>query len=257
MSHYRRLWGAGLLGACFAAVALGQGPTTEREVPSQSSPGDTGKVWTLDFRFKDPRIIKVHMPGKGTRIYYYLWYQVINRTGKPQPFNPMFELVTVDYPGVHTDVINHTVQDEVSKIEDPTGYQEIRNSVEMGLQKIPVSKPPDEAFPRAVTGVAIWEVTQADPAKRDPKVKDISDSANFSIFVPGLSNAVVMIDPLAPGLEPMTRRKTLQLNFRRKTQRFTLDSRDIEFVPNAEWIYRASSPPKRAADKKEPEKKAP
>lgn len=255
MSHHCRLWVAAALGTCVVAVALGQGPSTEREVPSQSSPGDKGKVWTLDFRFKDPRIIKVHVPGKGTRIYYYLWYQVINRTGQPRRFSPTFQLVTVDYPGVYLDKIEPTVQEAVRKVEDVTGYQDIKDSVEIASELIPPSKPPEEAFPKAITGVAIWEVSQADPGKRDPKGKDISDSTSFSIFVNGLSNARVLAEPLAPGLEPITRSKTLQLNFKRKTQRFTLDSRDIEFVPNAEWIYRASSPPKAAPEKKEPEKK--
>ena len=55
----------------------------EREVKSQASSLDKAGVWSLDFRFKDPRLIKVHVPGRGTRIYWYLWYQVINHTGAP------------------------------------------------------------------------------------------------------------------------------------------------------------------------------
>ncbi len=49
----------------------------------------------------------------------------------------------------------------------------------------------------------------------------------------------------------MTRWKTLQLNFKRQSEKFTLDSRDIQFVPNAEWTYRAGSP---ASESKEPAK---
>jgi hypothetical protein len=41
----------------------------------------------------------------------------------------------------------------------------------------------------------------------------------------------------------VTRWKTLQLNFKRQNEKFSLDSRDIQFVPNAEWTYRAGSPP--------------
>ncbi len=39
----------------------------------------------------------------------------------------------------------------------------------------------------------------------------------------------------------MTRYKTLQLNFERQGERFSVDARDIKFRPPAEWIYRASS----------------
>jgi hypothetical protein len=254
--------GLGVTAAALAALAqsalaqTGAPTATEREVKSSSTPGDKSRVWTLDFRFKDPRIIKVHVPNKGTRIYYYLWYQVINYTGAPRDFIPVFELVTVDYPGNHRDQIEPTVLEEIKKVEDLTGYQEIKSSVDISAQKIAPSKPVDEAFPHAVTGVAIWPVTEADPAKRDPKVKDISDSTRFSIFVTGLTNAYVTVDPIAPGAPPVTRWKTLQINFKRQHEKFTLDSRDIQFVPNAEWVYRAGSPPpeKAGAEKAPPGK---
>jgi hypothetical protein len=246
-TYSRRLFAVVTIGLGILAVVLAhktQAQTsTEREVKSSSTPGDKSRVWTLDFRFKDPRIIKVHVPTKGTRIYYYMWYQVINYTGEKRKFVPTFELVTVDYPGNHRDEINPLVLEEIKKIEDPTGYQEIKSPVDIGLQEIAPSKPADEAFPHAVTGVAIWPVTEADPAKRDPKVKDISDSTRFSIFVTGLTNAYVNVDPVVPGAPAVTRWKTLQLNFKRQNEKFTLDSRDIQFVPNAEWTYRAGSPP--------------
>jgi len=239
-THGRRLLAAVTIGLGLTAAALAQSGS-EREIKSSSSPGDTGRVWSLDFRFKDPRIIKVHVPGQGTRIYYYMWYQVINYTGKPRTFTPMFELVTVDYPGNYPDKISPTVLEAIKKVEDPTGYQEIMSSIDISAKQIAPSKSPEEAFPHAVTGVAIWPVTEADPAKRDPKVKDISDSTRFSIFVSGLTNASVTVDPIAPGLPSVTRWKTLQLNFKRQNEKFTLDSRDIQFVPSAEWTYRAGS----------------
>src|SRR5262245_5917392 len=209
-------WGARFLAAVVLAGGLcanahGQFTINEREIQSTPLVGDT---FTLDFRFKDPRILKLYEPGKGTRIYYYLWYQVVNRTGKPQRFVPRFELVTVDYPGNYIDRVNPFVQEAVKKIEDPSGYQDIKNSVEISLEMIPPSKDPDVAFPIRVTGVAIWEITQTEPAKRDPKSKDkdIADSGRFSIYVTGLSNAHVTVDNFVPGEPPITRHKTLQLN---------------------------------------------
>jgi hypothetical protein len=57
-----------------------------------------------------------------------------------------------------------------------------------------------------------------------------------------LSNGWVLVDPIiaGKGQTPEVRRKTLQLNFKRLGERTSVDSREISFVPPAEWIYRAS-----------------
>ena len=47
----------------------------------------------LDFRFKPLRIRTVEIPGKGRRQIYYLYYMVVNRTGKPRTFVPQFIMV--------------------------------------------------------------------------------------------------------------------------------------------------------------------
>lgn len=244
------------------APALCQTTFNEREVKSLPSALDKADVWAMDFRFKDPRIIKVNVPGRGTRIIWYLWYQLVNRTGKARDVAPYFELVTLDPPATYPDEIIPTAEEAIRRVEDRTGYQEIKNSVWMSKAPIPPSKAPDEAFPRAVTGVAIWDATAADPKKRDRAGKDLSTAARFSIFVRGLSNGFVEVDAPAPGLPPITQYKTLQLNFVRRGDRFSTDSRDIQFVPPAQWIYRAAgrtipaipakgakkAPPAKAAD---------
>lgn len=227
------------LGGAFSAPCLAQG-FNEREVRSEASPLDKDLVWSFDFRFKDPRVIIVNIPGRGTRVCWYMWYQVINRTGKPQQFIPDFELVTLDHPGVFPDEVLPIVEEAIRKREDPTGYQDIKNSVTISKVPIPVSSPPDKGFPRAITGVAIWDVSPGDPKKRLPGAKDLSDTTRFSIFGRGLSNGFRVLDPIAPGLPPITRHKTLQINFKRIGDRFSTDSRDISFVPPAEWIYRAA-----------------
>ena len=117
--------------------------------------------------------------------------------------------------------------------------RQIKNTVRMGEFAIPASKPPEEAFPRAFTGVAIWDAGPADPKLRDPKEKTLSDTTRFSIFIRNLSNGSVEVDAPAPGLPPIRQYKTLQLNFKRKGDRFSTDSRDIEFVSPAQWIYRS------------------
>jgi len=257
------------IAACGALLALAlalpsspaQGPSTfnEREVKATTSNDDPKSgVWTFDFRFKDPRLIKVNVPGRGTKICWYLWYQVINRTGEPRYFYPEFQLVTLDHPGVYVDEPLTTVEDAIKKELDPTGYQEIKNSVTISINPIPASLPPDKAFPKVITGVAIWDGTPADPKARDENKYDLSDSQRFSIFIGGLSNGSVQVDPLAKGKveTPIVRRRTLQLNFKRTGDRWQLDSRDISFEAPAEWIYRASVLPK-AKDKDKDKDKAP
>src|SRR5207302_8410329 len=123
----KAFWGAKLwcllavplcLAVCLAP-AFSQSNFNEREVKSDVSALDKADVYALDFRFKDPRLIKVNYPGRGTRIFWYLWYQVVNRTAEPQKFVPMFELVTLDNPGVYKDELLPTVVDAIKRIEDP------------------------------------------------------------------------------------------------------------------------------------------
>lgn len=211
----------------------------EREVKSEPSQFDKVGVWAMDFRFKDPRIMKLKLPGRGERMVWYVWYQVINRSGKPQEISPYFELVTLDNPGIFRDEILITAEEAVKKLEDKSGYSEIKNTVLISKFAIPVSK--EEAFPRPITGVAIWDAGPVDAAKRDPKLKELSDTTRFSIFIRGLSNGFVEVDAPAPGLPPITQYKTLQLNFKRKGDRLSTDSRDIEFVSPPQWIYRSAA----------------
>jgi hypothetical protein len=213
-----------------ATLAPGQSSSTftfnEREIKSESK-SDVGGIWTLDFRFKDPRLIKVNVPARGTRICWYLWYQVINRTKEPHSFIPDFEIVTIDKPGVYRDEVLPTVEEAINKLENPTraDYLKPKNSVTIAKDPIPVSEP--EAFPKAITGVAIWDDTTPEQYLRS--------STRYSIFVSGLSNGWVLTDN-----EKIVRRKTLQLNFKRLGDRFSTDSRDISFVSPHEWIYRGS-----------------
>jgi len=257
----RRLWaglfvGAPVLAALagLSAPAVGQLTFNEREVKSVPSKLDKADVWAFDFRFKDPRMIKVNVPGRGTRIFWYLWYQVINRTGQPRDFRPIFELVTHDPPAVYMDESGlSTVEEAIKREEDKDGIQNIQNTVIISLKQIPPSKAADEAFPLAITGMAYWDASGADPKNRDPKQVDLADASRFTIYVRGLSNGHVVVDPPAPGLPPVTRYKTLQLNFKRLGDRFSVDSRDVSFVPPAEWIYRAAG--RGTPDAKTPERR--
>ncbi len=56
-------------------------------------PRDKEGIWVLDFAFKPLRIKTVDIPGKGRRQIHYLYYKVVNRTGKPRMFVPQFIMV--------------------------------------------------------------------------------------------------------------------------------------------------------------------
>jgi hypothetical protein len=186
---------------------------------------DNSKIWVLEFKFKDPRVITVDVPGRGRKVCWYVWYQVINRTREPHTFIPDFELVTLDKQTVHHDQILPRVQEAIAKQEDPTGFLNIKNSVTIASEPIPPTKP--DASPKPVTGVAIWD--------------DVNpQTTRFSIFVSGLSNGWALTDGAQPGDPPIVRRKTLQLNFKRGADQYNVKSEDFQFMGPPQWIYRGS-----------------
>jgi hypothetical protein len=202
------------------------------------------KLWVLDFKFKDPRLIKVNVPGRGQRVCWYLWYQVINHTGTPRTLIPDFELVTHDSNMTYQDQILPTVQEAVQKIEDPTGYYKIKNSVTIAAEPIPISLNRDT--PRAVTGVAIWvDPNEPNPTddeatrKKKESMPRLADSNRYSIFIAGLSNGWAVTD--GPDGKPVVRRKTLQLSFKRLGDKYLMKSEEIRFQPPTQWIYRGST----------------
>jgi hypothetical protein len=213
-----------------AGLTLAGNPN-EREVKPEANVQDgaditapDSKVWVLDFRFKDPRLIKVDVPGRGQRVCWYVWYQVTNFTKEPRVFYPDFEFVTRDKNQIRHDEILPKVQEAIRRLEDPTDYLKIKNSVTISAEPIPPSKP---NAPRPVTGVAIWD--------------DVDPDANvYSIFISGLSNGWAVTDPIPPSTKPVVRRKTLQLDFKRVGDRYEQRSNEVRFL-RSEWIYRGSS----------------
>jgi hypothetical protein len=225
LGRWRWLAGlGGLLAVVALPLAVAQPPNAfnEREVKREVNIQDKDGVWVFDFRFKDPRLIKVDIPGRGQRVVWYMWYQVINNTGEPRTFIPKFELVTQDSHKNYTDEVLPKAQEAIAALEDPTSPAEdrlkrLKNSVTIGSDPIPPSNP--DSAPKKVTGVAIWDGV-------DP------DTTSFSVFVSGLSNGWSVDD------NGVVRRKTLQLNFQRTGSRYVMRSEDIKFVPPAAWIYR-------------------
>lgn len=204
----------------------------ERKVDREPTPEDRRGIWVLNFHFKDPRVLMVDVPGVGRKPVWYLWYQVSNDTGEPRTFIPTFVWVCHDVNTIHTDSLIPTAQRTIAKMEDPDNILNIRNSVTIAQQPIPVSKEFNErnervAFPKMVTGVATWDNV-------DPR------TTQFSVFVFGLSDGFVEVDDVDG--KKIVRRKALQLKFRRLGDDKTQDSNQIRFVGH-EWVYATSDQP--------------
>ena len=142
-------------------------------------PRDKEGIWVLDFAFKPLRIKTVEIPGKGRRQVHYLYYKVVNRTGKPRMFVPEFIMVNEAGQKFDDNVIPQAIP-LIQAREDATipllGAVNI-----MGM--IPPSTKPD--VDDAVFGVATWD-------KWDPK------SDRFSIYVRGLSDGYKEVPAASP-----------------------------------------------------------
>lgn len=193
-----------------ADLSAGQGKGLAKDPPG------VPPVWVLHMKFKDPRFLKVKVPGKGERLCMYLWYQVYNFTGEPRLFIPSFELKADNGDAIYPDQVLPAVEQAVIRQEDPSGLDNIQNSVTISQELIPLSKP-DRMRP--VTGVAIWD--------------DIPQTGRYTLYVTGLSNGWSIVTLDQAGKENVVRRKTLQVDFRRigNTDR-------IEMASSPRWIYR-------------------
>src|SRR5215213_8478912 len=244
--------GLGTLAAPAVLLAQSRAGFNEREIVPQLTAIDKEDIWTLHFRFQDPQIIVEKVPARGTKIIWYMVYRVYNLDVRKEPvtFVPDIELVTLDRHTRHPDEILPSVEEAIRKREDPTGKFNIKNSVTITADQIPVSQP--DSYPRAITGVAIWTGVD-DPI---PGVKEQPPKTNkFSIFVAGLSNGYTEERPIdRPGVK-IIKRKTLQLDFERLGAGDPADPSGIRWTGNATWMYRASTEPLKTAAAPAPEPK--
>jgi hypothetical protein len=180
-------------------------------------PRDKEGIWVLDFAFKPVRMRTIEIPGKGRRNVYYLYYRVINHTGRPRMFVPQFTLVT-DTGYRYDDVVLPQAVKLIQAREDDS--IPLHGAVDiMGM--IPPST--KEGVDDAVYGVAVWEGI-------DPKAD------RFSIYVRGLSDGNQVIP--GPDGKPIVRYKTLRIDFIRRGDERNLSEKEIQLSePAYEWIY--------------------
>lgn len=233
----RRLFAAFTLS--LIALNMASAGDDYREVEPAPAPGDKAGIWTLHFRYKPVRIVTVDVPGNGKQQVWYMPFQIYNRTENPQLITPMFELVTKDLNTSHKDEPQPALFKAVSLLEDPTGILNLKSSIALSKDKIPMTKP--DSFPRLISGLAIW----TDVPERAAKTN------RFSVYVSGISDGLV-VEPLADGGQ-LVKTKTLQLDFFKPTDDVNPRAGDIKIEENGglggeRWIYRAASKRKPDAD---------
>ena len=238
----RAIWAA-VLGLAAASAVVAQ-ESTFRTVEPIGIPNDKPDVWAMNFGYYPPRIATLDIPGKGKVRVWYMVFQVWNKTDNPQQIVPEFELVAKDpdLAGSFTDEPSPAVLKQIKALEDKTGALNLKSTIEITKNKIPVTKP--DSYPNAITGVAIWSAV---PEK-------IGKVNRFSIYVGGLSNGI--FEETAADGTVIVKRKTLQLDFFKPTDNTNPRVDDIRTDDNKglggeNWVYRASSTKKPAAKPKD------
>jgi hypothetical protein len=210
----------------------------EREDAS-AAPGDRPGIWTMSFKYKPVRIVTVDVPGKGKQEVWYMPFEIYNRNENPQVIVPVFELVTKDKNTVHKDEPQPELFKAIAAIEDPEKASNLKSTITISKEKIPVTK--RDSFPRVVAGLAVWTDVPARAA----------DTNRFSVYVSGLSDGLIA-EPLQDGGK-LIKTKTLQLDFFKPTDAVNPRVGAIKIEDNGglggeRWIYRAASKRKADAD---------
>lgn len=181
---------------------------------------DPEGIWVLDFAFKPMRIQKIDVPGKGPRPIHYLYYRVINRTGKPRVFVPQFTVIT-DTGKRYEDTVLPEAVKLIQAREDPT--IPLKGAVDIVGMLPPSGR--KEGIDDAVFGVAVWDGI-------DPK----ADA--FKIYVRGLSNGYQEVTPPGESAAPQVRYKSLRIDFSRPGDDREIHEREIRLLdPPYEWVY--------------------
>ncbi len=201
------------------AIRRGAPEYNVQMVDASLLPRDRSGIWVLDFAFKPMRIVTVELPNKGRRNIYYLYYRVVNRTGKPIMFVPQFTFVT-DTGKRYEDVVIPQAVKLIQAREDAA--IPLLGAVNV-LGVIPPST--KDGIDDAVYGVAIWD--------------DIDPKADaFKIYVRGLSDGYQELPPPAGADKPAVRYKTLRIDFIRRGDALHINEKEIQILdPPYEWIY--------------------
>jgi hypothetical protein len=181
-------------------------------------PRDREGIWVLDFAYKSMRIKTIEIPGKARAQVHYLYYKVVNRTGKPRMFVPQFTMVNEKDEKFEDAVIPQAIPVIQMREDDSIPV--------LGAVNVMGFVPPStkENVDDAVFGVATWD-------KWDP------NADRFSIYVRGLSDGYKEFPPGKDG-KPVVKYKTLRLDFIRRGDNRNLHEKEIEPAePPYTWVY--------------------
>jgi hypothetical protein len=152
-----------LLAAWGATLAAGAAPG---EAAPQADIATT--AWQLDLRFKDPQRITLRLPGDDyDTTFWYVIYDVTNRTGKDVDFFPSFRIVT----------------DTLQVVE---GGANIHPLVYDAIKARHVREFPFFAPPVKVTGPLLQGEENARASAAVFRTFD-ENAASFTLFISGLS----------------------------------------------------------------------
>lgn len=177
-------------------------------------------VWVLNFSYKPIRMRTVEVPGLGRQTILYLYYKVVNRTGKPRMFVPQFFLELDDGTRYPDKVIPSAV--EIIQMREAPQHDLL------GAVSVTGILPPStkQGVDDAVLGVAMWVLDSR-----------IARSDSLKVYVRGLSDGVQSV-PGSDGGEPTVKYKTLRLDFNRPGDELRSREREIRPMdPAYEWIY--------------------
>lgn len=183
-------------------------------------------IWVLDFSYRPIRVLTVEIPGKGRRQILYLYYKVVNHTGKPRPLVPQFTLVLPESGRSYHDVVLPNAIQVLKLIETREAPEIPLQGAVNTIGMVPLST--KEGIDDAVFGVAMWEV-DASIAKADL----------LQVYVRGLSDGYKRV-PTPAGSEQteQVRYKTLRIDFDRPGDEIQLNSREFRPLdPPYHWIY--------------------
>lgn len=182
-------------------------------------------VWIFNFAFKPLRTRRVDLPDVGRRTVLYLYYRVVNRTGKPRMFVPQFFLETDTgkrYPDRVVPQAVRVIEAREHSRPGLIGVPVLGAVSSTGM--IPLSQ--EDTVDQAVHGVAVWVV--------DP---EIAGSDSLTVFVQGLSDGFRVVEDNSEGAEKVEY-KTLRIDFAMPGDAIELREREIRLMdPPYEWIY--------------------
>lgn len=207
--------GVGALGAMVLAAFAGPAAAPAQAAPE---PDPVPRRWQLEVEVGPLRIASVDVPGEGSRMFYFLTYRAINRTGEDVLFTPSFEMA------------NDT--GEVKRAGQ--GVSAAATRAVIAMLGNPLLQDPIEVVGTFLQGernakesVAIWPV-------------NVGHVREMEVYAQGFSGEIVNLDAFDPATgktKRVTLRKTLMLRYNPAGEVRPTGSDGLE-VLDRRWIMR-------------------